>query len=90
MSEAQCFACSGVRCAIGPTARAIRILPVSKARIAWYDRGMSTLPWRPSRPATIVIGILTVAPIVYFIFFITFMFFAFASINVDGGKGWAT
>jgi hypothetical protein len=48
---------------------------------------MSTSPWRPSRPVTILIGFLTLLPIIYFIFFFILMFSAFASVGATSGKG---
>ena len=47
---------------------------------------MASSPWRPSRPVTIFIGILTVWPIVYFCLFVGFMFFSFSAMTASTPK----
>jgi len=47
---------------------------------------MTATPWRPKRPATILIGILTIWPFIYFFLFIAFMFFTFISISGAAGR----
>jgi hypothetical protein len=45
---------------------------------------MADRPWHPSRPATVLIGLLTIWPILYFCLFLGFIVYTFTLVNSNG------